>query len=433
MTDRRLAPGSRWLVLTQYYPPELGAPQVRLGAMTRELTRHGLDVRVLTAMPNYPTGVIADGYQKRWLVDETIDAVAVRRLWIYPAAGRSATKRLANYLSFSVTGLLGALAGPRPDVLFVEAQPLTLGLAALIVKWTRGVPYIYNVPDLQIEVARQLGFVSRAPLLRLAAALERLVARQSWKVATVTHQFIEHFRREGIPAEQVTFLPNGADADVLQPSPPSDALLDRWRLRGKKVFLYVGTHAYYHGLEVVIDAAAQLRDRADIAVLMIGRGPERTALQQRAAASGLTNVTFADSPMSERRELYSIAYASLVTLRDMPVAAQMRPAKIFPSLSCGVPVICSARGEAADLVRNAGCGVAVPPGDPGALAAAIGALTANASRRHEMGRNGRALVERDYAWSVIVDRWLNELRSGLPAPQPLTTPARVSCQPKEIS
>jgi glycosyltransferase involved in cell wall biosynthesis len=433
MTDHRLAPGSRWLVLTQYYPPELGAPQVRLGAMTRELTRHGLDVRVLTAMPNYPTGVIADGYQNRWLVDETIDSVAVRRLWIFPAAGRGALRRLANYLSFSVTGLLGALAAQRPDVVFVEAQPLTLGLAALIVKWTRGVPYIYNGPDLQVEVAGQLGFVSHAPVLRLAAALERLVARQSWKVATVTNQFVEHFRREGVPTEQITFLPNGADADLLRPAPPSAALLDRWDLHGKKVFLYVGTHAYYHGLEVVIDAAARLRDRDDIAVLMIGRGPERAALLQRAAALGLNNVTFDDSPMSERRDLYSIAYASLVTLRDIPVAAQMRPAKLFPSLSCGVPVLCSAPGESADLVRDAMCGITVPPGDADALAAAIAVLASDAPRRDEMGRNGRALVERDYAWSVIVARWLNELRRDASAPEPSSTPAGVDRQPKEIS
>jgi colanic acid biosynthesis glycosyl transferase WcaI len=303
----------------------------------------------------------------------------------------------------------------------------------MLVKWVRGVPYIYNAPDLQVEVAKQLGFVSNGPVLRLAAALERLLARQSWKVATVTRPFIEHFIREGVPAEQLTFLPNGADAAVLQPSAPSAALLDRWGLHGKTVFLYVGTHAYYHGLEVVVDAAAQLRHRADLAVLMIGQGSERAALKQRAATLGLTNVIFDDSPMSERRELYSIAYASLVTLRDMPVAQAMRPAKIFPSLSCGVPVICSAGGEAADLVHAGQCGVAVRPGDATALAAAMEDLSADGSRRRDMSRAGRALVERDYAWSVIVDRWLDELSPGRSTTQPLPTPVRVPCQPKEPS
>lgn len=427
----RLTPGSRWLVLTQYYAPEMGAPQVRLRAMVAELRRNGIEVSVLTGMPNYPTGVLAPGYQGRWYCEERIDGAAVRRAWIYAAAGRSKLKRLANYLSFSATGLVAALLGPRPDVVFVEAQPLTLGLAALLVKWCRRVPFIYNVPDLQIEVARQLGFVRNRWPLRAAAVLERFVARRSWKVSTVTHQFIEHFVREGVPRAQLTFLPNGADSDWLRPRPPSARLIDRWNLSGKTVFLYVGTHSYYHGLEVVLDAAAALRSRDDIAILMIGQGAERPSLMARAAERGLTNVIFSDSPFEERAELYSIACASLITLRDIPVARHMRSAKIFPSLSCGCPVICSAGGEGADLVAASQCGVVVPPGDGTALAAAMAGLAADPQRRSQMARAGRALVERDYSWSVIVGRWLAELADDrAPAVSPATA-TQVAPQSKE--
>jgi glycosyltransferase involved in cell wall biosynthesis len=409
-------PGSRWLVLTQYYAPEVGAPQVRLRAMAAELRRHGIDVTVLTAMPNYPTGRIAPGYQGRWRCQERIDGVLVTRAWIYAAAGRSTIKRLANYLSFTVSGFAMALFGPRPDVIFVETQPLTLGVAALLLKWCRNIPYIYNVPDLQIEVARELGFVRGRWVLSLAASVERFVARRSWKVATVTKQFVEHFVDHGVPRRQVTFLPNGADAAALRPLPSSAAIRERWNLAGKTVYLYVGTHSYYHGLEVVIDAAARLRARSDIAILMIGQGSERAALIDRAAALGLTNVVFADSPLDERAELYSIAHASLVTLRDIPVARRMRSAKIFPSLSCGVPVICAAVGEGGALVSQHECGVVVPPGDPVALADAMLALAADHRRRAEMARAGRALVEREYSWSVIVDRWLVELSGDAPLP-----------------
>lgn len=422
MTSTLTAPGSKWLVLTQYYAPEMGAPQVRLRAMIGELRRHGIDVTVLTAMPNYPTGIIAPGYEGVWSCREEIDGVVVRRAWIFAAAGRSTIRRLANYLSFSVTGFLAALTGPRPDVIFVEAQPLTLGLAALLIKWLRRVPYIYNVPDLQVEVARQLGFVRRRWPLRLAAALERTVARRSWKVSTVTRQFIEHFVRDGVPRTQLTFLPNGADANTLRPERPSDAMRARWEIGGKTVFLYVGTHAYYHGLEVIVDAAEALRGRDDIVILMIGQGPERAALMARAGNLGLTNILFSDSPFEERAALYSIACASLVTLRDIPVARQMRSAKIFPSLSCGVPVICAAGGEGAELVAANDCGIVVPPGDARALAAAMTQLAGDPDRRDGLSRAGRALVERDYAWSVIVGRWLAELAN----PVPLQASARVA-------
>lgn len=377
--------------------------------MTKELRRHRIEVSVLTGMPNYPTGSIAPGYRNRWRFRELIDGVPVRRTWIYAGAGRSTLRRLANYMSFSVTGFLAALFGPRPDLVFVEAQPLSLGVGALLLKWLRGVPYIYNVPDLQIEVAEQLGFIANQRVLRLATSVERLVARKSWKVATVTERFIDHFVHQGVPREQVTFLPNGADVEFLKPQPPDRELLDRWQLRDKRVFLYVGTHAHYHGLEVIIEAASRLRDRADIVFLLIGQGSERERLRQQAAALGLANVVFDDSPYEERSRLYSIAYASLVTLRDIAVASQMRPAKIFPSLSAGVPVICSARGETADLVVGHNCGVAVPPGDAGNLARAIAHIADDPDARMAMARAGRAFVEREYSWSFIVTRWLGEL------------------------
>ena len=85
-----------------------------------------------------------------------------------------ALPRLANYFSFTFSALMAALFGPRPDVMFVESQPLSLGLVAVLMKWLRGVPYIYNVPDLQIDVAKQLGFVSNDRAFDRVGGLRRL-------------------------------------------------------------------------------------------------------------------------------------------------------------------------------------------------------------------------------------------------------------------
>jgi glycosyltransferase involved in cell wall biosynthesis len=399
----------RWLILTQYYPPEIGAAQIRLRAVAHMLRRYGIEVQVLTAMPNYPAGKIFPSYAGRWHVREEIDSIPVRRTWVYAGTGKSAPIRLANYFSFTCTALLATLTGPRPDVMFVEAQPLSLGLVAILMKWLRGVPYIYNVPDLQIDVARQLGFMQNRGLLRFAAALEDFFLRRSWKVSTVTHHFMEYFHNRGLPRTQITFLPNGADTEFLKPQPPSRVLLDRWRLHGKKVFLYVGTHAYYHGLDTLIEAATLLRQRSDIVFLMIGNGPERVRLKQIAIDRGLTNVIFGQSPYEEMDQLYSIAYASVATLRNLNVARGMRLSKVFPSLSCAVPVIYAGIGEAAELLEAHKCGIVVKPEDPALLAQAMASLASDHSMRHTMGYAGRAFVEREYSWSTIVERWLAEV------------------------
>ena len=400
---------NRWLILTQYYPPEIGAPQIRLSSLAKGLAQHGIEVEVLTAMPNYPAGRIFPGYEGRVRMRETIAGISVRRVWVYAATGKSAVRRLANYLSFTFTSLIAALFGARPDVLFVESQPLSLGLVGVLMKWLRGVPYIYNVPDLQIDVARQLGFMSNRVFLRLATALENFFLRQSWKVSTVTDQFIQHFVDRGIPRDQITFLPNGADSEFLRPLPPDEELLHRWRLRGKKVFAYVGTHAFYHGLDTLIEAAALLREREEIAFLLVGDGPERERLKQMAASLRLRNVIFGSSPYDEMARLYSVAYASVATLRRMDVARGMRLSKIFPALSCAVPVVYAGDGEAADILTRADCGITVEPERADLLARALESLASDGKRCVELGQHGRKLVEREYTWASIISRWLKEL------------------------
>jgi glycosyltransferase involved in cell wall biosynthesis len=400
----------QWLILSQYYAPEIGAPQIRLRSLARELKNRGFDVEILTAMPNYPAGKIFPKYKRRWKCEETIDGLIVRRRWIYAATGKSAFSRLANYLSFTITALLAALFSPKPHVLFIEGQPLSLGVVGILLKRLRGVPYIFNVPDLQIDVARQLGFMNNRRFLNAALKLEQLIIQDSLSVSTVTHQFIEYFVNRGLPRSQVSFLPNGADVDFLIPQPPDQELLERWKLHGKKVFLYVGTHAYYHGLDTLIQAAALLRDHDEIAFLLIGDGPERSRLIQLVYEIGLQNVVFGESPYEEMARLYSIAYASVATLRKMEVAKSMRLSKVFPSMSCSVPTIYAGIGEAADLILEHRCGVVVEPEMPELLANAISKLASNPSLRDEMGRAGRTLIEREYSWSIIVLQWLDELK-----------------------
>lgn len=401
----------RWLILTQYYAPEIGAPQIRLRCVVRELRRRGIDVEVLTALPNYPAGRIFPAYRGRWSVREEIDGVPVRRTWVYAGTGRSPAVRLANYFSFTFSSLVAALLGPRPDVLFVESQPLSLGIVALILMALRRVPYIYNVPDLQVDVARQMGFLRSPRLLRLALLFENRLLHKAYRVSTVTRRFMEHFAERGVLPERITFLPNGADTEFLRPRPPDPELLARWNLAGKKVFAYVGTHAYYHGLDTLLDAATRLRGRDDVAFLLIGDGPERLRLREMARSRGLNNVVFGESPYEEMDRLYSITWASLALLRNLEVARGMRLSKIFPSLACGVPVIYAGAGEAAELLVEHECGEAVEPENPAALASAIERLSADASRRERLGHNGRRWVEAEYGWGTIVERWLRE--SGL--------------------
>ncbi len=398
------------LLLTQYYWPEPGAPQIRLRNVARELNRLGVEVRVLTGMPNYPLGRIFENYRGRFHLRETVDGVAVERVWLYPAAGRGSVKRLLNYLSFTAAVLPALLFGPRPDLVFVEAQPLTLAFPALLLRLIRGIPYVYNTPDLQVEIAAEGRWIGAKWLIWIARAMERFLMRHALSVTTVTHAFIEHFiQNRGMPRKRMSFLPNGADVDALRPLPRDDAYAQAMGTGDRTVFTFAGTHAHYQGLEVIVEAAKLLVDRKDVVILMVGQGPVREQLVQDARSAKLDNILFCDSPFEEMPRLMSITYASLVVLRNMPAAKKMRLSKTIPPLACGVPVVYAGLGEAAEMVQAEGCGIVVEPECPAKLAQAIRDLADRPGQRDEMGRKGRQLVERDFSWRFLVGDWLRQM------------------------
>ena len=404
------SPGERWVILTQYYPPEPGAPQIRLHTLATHLRQAGIDVRVLTGMPNYPQGVVHEAYRRKLYATDVIDGIQVSRVWLYAATGRSIFRRLANYLSFTFTATCYLLFMRRIDMLFVESQPISLGIAGVMLKWFRGIPYVYNIPDLQADSAKQLGFVGARILLRIAVGMEQFFMRQSWTVSTVTHRFIDYYVERGIRRPKLTFLPNGADIDVLRPLPYDEKYAERLGVRGKKVFTYAGTHAYYHGLEVLIEAARLLQDRPDIVILLVGQGPVRDNLKRMARVYGLENVVFGDSPFAEMPQLMSITYASVVVMKDIETAEKMRLSKTFPPLACGVPVIHSGRGEAADLIVERDCGMCAPPDSPNDLQAVIRSLADDRPLRDRLGVNGRRFIAEELSWETIITRWLAQLR-----------------------
>src|SRR4051812_44156378 len=94
--------------LTHYYPPEVGAPQARISALARGLSRRGADVTVHTCFPHYPAGGVTRPYRNRLLVHEHDDGIRVVRSVVYPAANEGFARRLADHLSFAVSAVVTA-------------------------------------------------------------------------------------------------------------------------------------------------------------------------------------------------------------------------------------------------------------------------------------------------------------------------------------
>jgi len=427
----------RFLILTQYFAPEIGATQVRLSSLCRELVKAGHHVEVVTAMPHHPEGRIFSRYRGRFYLREQVDGLVVHRVWLLATTG-AGLRRIVGYLSFMCTCLFGLARASKPDVVYVDSPPLFLGLSGWLAAKCWGRPFVFNVADLWPDSVVDLGVMRDGPLLWLALRLEAWIYRNADFVTAVTKGIADSLtNRKQLRPEKVLFLPNGVDTDLIRPTSLDTELQRRLDLQGKRVAVYAGNHGYAAGAEQILRAAELLKDRESLHFLFIGDGPDKPRLRAYAQQLRLPNVTFLDSvPLEDLCPFLSLAEISVITLRRAGVTRGARPAKTFVMMAAAKPVVLAAEGESTELVLKSGSGLAVPPDDPQAFAEAIEWMLDHPESARQMGQQGRRFVERNFQWSTLVGTWLSQLEgsTGIAGPTrrfERASPISAQPQPKE--
>jgi glycosyltransferase involved in cell wall biosynthesis len=399
-------------ILTQYYPPEVGAPQARLAALARSLAAAGDDVTVLTAMPNYPAGRIQPGYGGL-LREHRQAGVRIIRSFIAPSQRAALLPRLTSYFSFVASSTVaGLLKLGRLDVLIVESPPLFLALAGMALARRTGARLVMNISDLWPESAVRLGLVRAGSVgHRLSSALEARCYRRSWLVSAQTTEIVASIRRRfpGVPA---CLLSNGADCAAFAPDRATLAARAELGPADHCIALYAGLHGLAQGLDQLLDAAALLAATDRIDVVLMGDGPTRQALRARAGREQLAHVRFLPTHAhAELPALLASADVILVPLHHSFTDAM--PSKLYEALASGRAVILIAAGPAAGMVRDAQAGIVVPHDNPAALVAALQRLAAEPQLRARLGANGRALALERFDRTRLHEAFAERLRSGL--------------------
>ncbi|HCS28277.1 MAG TPA: glycosyltransferase WbuB [Spongiibacteraceae bacterium] len=379
-------------ILTQYYPPETGAPQNRLHGLAKALVAQGVEVKIVTAMPNYPVGKVHEAYRRRAFCRELFEGVPIWRSWIYASNSRRILPRLINYFSFVFTGFFSGLRSGKCDVLICESPPLFLGLSAVLLSWLKGARLVFNVSDLWPESAEKLGIVGNGFFLRLAYRLEAWLYRRSWLVSGQTQGIVDDIVAR-FPDVRTHWLPNGVDADFYKAIEPSIDFCREKGLVGKKLFVYAGVLGHAQGLEVMINAADRLKDDNRLAFVVIGDGPKKEELETLNRRLG-GNVHFL--PHMSRYDVMGVvaaSYACVVPLRKLPLFEGAIPSKIFDPLALGVPVLLGVRGEAEELFVTRGqAGLAFEPEDDADLARQVTTLLNDETLRSELADSGKQFV-----------------------------------------
>lgn len=396
--------GVRGVFLTQYYPPEVGAPQARIAALAGGLSGRGVEVAVHTCFPHYPDGEIKAPYRNRFLEEERDGDARVVRSAVYPAANRGFARRLAGHASFAASALATAHRAGPADVVVVETPPLFLAGAAVAYARAKRAALVVNVADLWPDSAIELGALDSAPAIRAARAVERAAYRAATTISCPTEGIAAALARRPESAGKQALLRPAVDLDRFDPARKPAGGDGESPLR----VLYAGTVGMAHGLDTLLDAAEELERTAPPAVLVTiaGGGAEAPALRARIAAGGPSCVRMPGVVPSARvPDLYASSDVAVVTLRDRPVFHGALPTKMLEAMAAARPVVLAAKGEAARLIEATGAGLVVEPESPRALAEALRALAADPERRARLGAAGRAAVEREFGRDAWLDRW----------------------------
>ena len=410
------------LYVSQYFPPEMGAPAARASELSRHWAADGHEVTVLTGFPNHPTGVVPPEYRdsfRRLVVREQVDGVRVVRTWLFPFPNRKAHERMLNYSSFCASAATTGLFVSRPDVVIASSPQLLVALAGWwIARWKR-VPFVFEVRDLWPESLAAVGMGKGSSMLhRSLARIAGFLYRRSDRIVVVTPAFEEHLVRHWrVPREKISVVENGVETGIFAPQPGTEERREL-RAEGKFVVSYIGTMGMAHGLETMITAAIQLRDsNPKIVFLMLGEGAEKQRIIALAREHNLHNLRFVDQQPREKIPSYICASdACLVLLKKTELFKTVIPTKMLEFMSCARPVILGVDGQARAILEEAGGGLVIEPENSDALASAVCYLATNNESARQMGQNGREYVVQKFSRRHTAEKYIRVLEHLLKVP-----------------
>ena len=410
-TPNRLSPSAMRILIYSYnyYPEPIGIAPL-MTELAEGLAKRGHEVRVITAMPNYPQREIYEQYRGKLYETEERNGVTIQRSYVWVKPKPSLLDRIFLDSSFVCTSFFQALRGLRPDLVLLTVPPLPVCAPAALLGWLYNCPIVLNVQDILPEAAVHVGLIKNKALIWVLEAIEKFAYRTAHTVSVIAEGFVENLESKGVPSEKITCIPNWVDTSFIHPLPKENNAFRRaHQLEGKFVVLYSGNIALTQGLETVVEAAARLCDVPDIVFVIVGEMKAVETLKRYCKTCGANNVVLLPFQPRERLpEMLAAADVGLIVQKHNVVSFNM-PSKTQVLLASGRPVIASVpgSGSAAKAIEKSRGGVVVEPENPVALAKQILELQKNPEQAERLGKQGRQYALERYSFEQALSQYEN--------------------------
>jgi colanic acid biosynthesis glycosyl transferase WcaI len=380
------------------YAPELISTGKYNGEMAEWLAERGHEVKVVTAPPYYPAWRVMKGYSAWRYQREFVAGVEVWRCPLWVPAEPSGIKRLLHLVSFTVGSLPAMLKQIqwRPDVVIVTEPPLLCVPQASFTARVSGAKAWLHVLDFELDAAIDLGMLSGGKMRRYLHRAEKFLLRRVDQVSTISEKMRRRIVAKGVPEERSQLFLNWSDLEIVRPMARDNDMRQIFDAGAEDVLvLYAGNLGEKQGLELVLDAAARLKDRPEIKFAMVGDGAAKEKLERLAHDRKLDNVRFYPVQPLERLAPMLAAGDIHLVVQRREAADLVMPSKLTNILAAGRSSIGTADPDTAlyEILEEHGCGIVTTPGSVTELVEGIVALAEDGKRRNELGRNARQYAE----------------------------------------
>lgn len=346
--------------MTDNFYPEVNAPANRTYEHCLEWAKAGANITVITCVPNFPKGVVFDGYKNKLYQKEIINGIRVIRVWTYITANEGTLKRILDYLSFAIMATIVSLF-KKTDVIIATSPQFFTAIAGAFSAIFKRKPWIMEVRDIWPESIVAVGAMKNKTIITFLEKIEKWLYRRASKIIVVTDSFKKDIIGKGLPENKIEVVKNGAYLDKFKPIEKDNKLVNQLNLEDRFIVAYFGTLGMAHKMDFIIRASKEVTDKT-IMFLIIGDGAEKENLINLKNSINANNVMILPSVSKNDIAKYiSIIDIALVNLKKSETFKNVIPSKIFENAAMNKPILLGVEGESKEIIEFYRAGLCFDP------------------------------------------------------------------------
>lgn len=396
------------LFITTYFEPDSGAAAVRLSRLARLLQKRGHQITVLTTMPHYPQGEIAESHRGKFTVVDDIDGIRVVRTWLYATPNKRISRRLLSQISFMITASIRGIGLKRPDVIFIEAQPVFTSLVGRFLSFIKRRPYVLNVSDLWPEYLVIVGIMKEThPIYRIFKGLVNFIERQASAIVSLHTPILESIEKRIGNKDTHYVIHNAVDLQAFHPNLNSEKFRQAHKLNNdEKLVMFIGTFGMHIDFDTMLAVAEQFNNREDVRFVFVGTGGQLDKVQERLAQLSLSQSRHIDwVEHTDMPYIWKTAHIAFWAIHEHPMYRATLQSKVYEAMATGTPVAIAIEGLTEDIITKSGAGITVSFGDTNALVDAIKRLLDDEDFHQQCALSARAYAEANFDPERVADAY----------------------------